>query len=388
VVSRRLRHVPSPIDEWFPVLASKVVGLGQIATTRLLGQQIVIYRGFDGTLGAFEDRCPHRGVNLSLGKVNHNGLQCSYHGWTLDPKGKVCSAPGIGALDVCAQHYAVHEAHGLIWLFAGAPEVADTIPLHGLSPYGTAHSVDVRLSVDVRTHWSFALDNGMDLFHHHLHAGMPFFFKVYALQECKVEDCAFIVRYSASLRDIYNRPRDGTIQVRAERNMVCLDFDGLPVIFASATPRSANGAEITVWWMISFPVGSALRFIRKLWTPGIAYMLMRAFRQDTEMLESEQAAFERTRKVQYEVNPVIRALHDYLETVLIQRTEKALSRGVGVTEVQGDDILPQIQRSELAVLICRDGRLQLAEPAEVITENRTLAGTALRYQHVCILKGA
>jgi hypothetical protein len=190
------------------------------------------------------------------------------------------------------------------------------------------------------------------------------------------------------LRDIYNRPHDGTIQVRAERNMVCLDFDGLPVIFASATPRSANGAEITVWWMISFPVRSALRFIRKLWTPGIAYMLMRAFRQDTEMLESEQAAFERTRKLQYEVNPVIRALHDYLETVLIQRTEKALARGIGVIEVQGNDILPQVQRSELAVLICRDGKLQLAEPAEVMTESRTLAGTALCYQHVCVLKAA
>src|SRR5256885_2975938 len=41
---------------------------------------------FRSALGVLEDRCPHRGVNLSLGKVNGSWLQCSYHGWSLDRK--------------------------------------------------------------------------------------------------------------------------------------------------------------------------------------------------------------------------------------------------------------------------------------------------------------
>ncbi len=368
------------------MLPSKAIKPRQIRTAKLLGRQIVIYRGQDGTLGVLEDRCPHRGVNLSLGKVNGSWLQCSYHGWSLDKKGRVCDAPGLGALDLQARNYAAREAYGLVWVFLGDPSVSEMIPLPEVAPYATSESIDVLLSAEVRTHWSFALDNGLDLFHDHLHTGMPLFFKVHALEHCGPNADAFHARYEATLRTIFNRPRPGHIDLQVKGNMVRLDFDGLPVIHACATPRSANGTEITLWWLISFPSRLVLRLSQKLWTPFVSRAMMEAFHQDTEVLESEQAAFERASGMQCEVNPVIAAVHDHMETLLVRYTERALNRGLGISEISAETMASLVRRRELAVLGRQEGKLYLLEPQQVLdllTSQRT--GPGLQYQHIGVM---
>jgi len=385
LIPQQLRYVPAPIDEWV-LLSSKAVKPGQVRTARLLGRQVVIYRGLDGTLGVLEDRCPHRGVNLSLGKVTGNWLQCSYHGWSLDHRGRVCYAPGLGTLDLQARHYAVREAYGLVWVFLGDPTAAETVPLPEVRPYATSESVDVFLSADVKTHWSFALDNGLDLFHDHLHSGMPFFFEVHALVHYGPNGEAFSVRYEATLRDRFNRRRPGQIDLQIKGNMIRLDFGGFPVIHAGATPRSSNGAEITLWWLISFPSALGMRLTRTFWTPFIARAMTRAFHQDTEVLESEQAAFDRTPGLQYEVNPVIAAVHDHMEIVLVRYAERALRRGVGVSEISAETMATLVHRREMAVLGRRGGKLQLLEHQQTIdllTAQRT--GTGLQYQHFGVM---
>lgn len=389
LIPKRLRYVPAPIDEWVLVLPSKAIKPGHISTAKLLGRQIVIYRGHDGTVGVLEDRCPHRGVNLSLGKVNGSWLQCSYHGWSLDNKGRVCDAPGLGALDLQARSYAAREAYGLVWVFLGDPSVSEMFPLPEVAPYATSESIDVLLSADVKTHWSFALDNGLDLFHDHLHEGMPLFFKIHALEHCGPSADAFNVRYEATLRTIFNRPRPGHVDLQVKGNMVRLDFDRLPVIHACATPRSASGTEITLWWLISFPSQLGLRLSRKLWTPFVSRVMMEAFHQDTRVLESEQAAFDSAPGVQCEVNPVIAAVHDHMETLLVQYMERALSRGVGISEISAETMAALVGRRELTVLLCQEGKLRLLEPQQAIdllASQRT--GPGLQYQHIAVMNMA
>ena len=46
----------------------------------ILGDPIVLFRAEDGTPVAFEDRCPHRHLPLSMGKLVGDTLQCLYHG--------------------------------------------------------------------------------------------------------------------------------------------------------------------------------------------------------------------------------------------------------------------------------------------------------------------
>ena len=50
---------------------------------------LVLFRDHRGIAHALFDRCPHRNVQLSKGKVVKGRLQCPYHGWEFSGEG-VC----------------------------------------------------------------------------------------------------------------------------------------------------------------------------------------------------------------------------------------------------------------------------------------------------------
>ncbi len=57
-------------------------------------------RDGQGNAGALLDRCPHRNVPLSLGRVARTGrLECRYHGWQFDGSGRCRHVPGRKADD-------------------------------------------------------------------------------------------------------------------------------------------------------------------------------------------------------------------------------------------------------------------------------------------------
>ena len=66
---------------WYPVTWSTHVTSKPSAFT-ICGEKIALVRD-NGTAYALHDRCPHRGVPLSLGNQQFPGtLSCPYHGWT------------------------------------------------------------------------------------------------------------------------------------------------------------------------------------------------------------------------------------------------------------------------------------------------------------------
>ena len=69
---------------WTAVTTSAAVANKPVAL-RVGEQEIVVFRDATRRVHAFEDRCPHRRVPLSLGRVTPEGvLQCMYHGWCFD----------------------------------------------------------------------------------------------------------------------------------------------------------------------------------------------------------------------------------------------------------------------------------------------------------------
>jgi len=52
-----------------------------VVQTQVLGQEIAVWRDDTGAVNAWENRCPHRGVRLSLGLNTGTELRCRYHGW-------------------------------------------------------------------------------------------------------------------------------------------------------------------------------------------------------------------------------------------------------------------------------------------------------------------
>lgn len=82
---------------------------------------IAVFRGEDGSVGAFVDRCPHRSVPLSFGEVVGNSLQCGYHGWRFDKEGNCLAVPGSGGEPAhparCATALPVVEQQGFVWVW-------------------------------------------------------------------------------------------------------------------------------------------------------------------------------------------------------------------------------------------------------------------------------
>jgi len=51
---------------------------------------VIVARDWDGSLGAFENRCAHRGVLLCFNGTGHRReIRCVYHNWTYDLKGRL-----------------------------------------------------------------------------------------------------------------------------------------------------------------------------------------------------------------------------------------------------------------------------------------------------------
>ena len=50
----------------------------------ILGKQLVVWKDSAGDCHVFADRCPHRLVALSEGRIEGDELMCAYHGWRFD----------------------------------------------------------------------------------------------------------------------------------------------------------------------------------------------------------------------------------------------------------------------------------------------------------------
>lgn len=138
-------------------------------------QAIVLYRDSHGQIHALEDRCPHRQVKLSHGLVVGDRLECAYHGWQFDQGGLCAGVPYLAEdqkLPTCKlRSYPVREQDGFIWVFPGDPHQAAAVPLQGLPEWDHLNYIVSVTTIDCKAHFSFLIENLMDMYHGHLHQG-------------------------------------------------------------------------------------------------------------------------------------------------------------------------------------------------------------------------
>lgn len=161
-------------DYWYPVGWSKKLRRGQVLGTRFWGRPIAVFRDEKGQAHALEDRCAHRQLKLSLGKVEGCKLVCQYHGWQYGGDGKVVEIPhelfGKPFPNLRVGSFPVQERYGLIWVFPGDPELAQArrlpeIPeLEGKDRWGI-----LTIDAEWKTHHSMVIDNVSDFTHAYLH---------------------------------------------------------------------------------------------------------------------------------------------------------------------------------------------------------------------------
>jgi nitrite reductase/ring-hydroxylating ferredoxin subunit len=168
--------VARPARWWYVACRSADLGRRPIART-VLGTPLVLFRAAGGRPAALLDRCPHRNVPLSLGRVHDSGrLECAYHGWQLDGTGRCRLVPGLGgeaeAAGRRALSYATVERDGFVWIFA-TPDTEPTgeplaLPLKHAAGYATIERV---LDVEATVHAT--VENALDVPHTaFLHRGL------------------------------------------------------------------------------------------------------------------------------------------------------------------------------------------------------------------------
>ena len=110
---------------WHPIALSRDVPAGVTRAVILSGAEIVLWRGEDGAIHAWDDRCPHRGMRLSYGFVRENALNCLYHGWQYEGSSRCIRIPAHPDLEVPktikATAYAALERSGLVWMTQAPP---------------------------------------------------------------------------------------------------------------------------------------------------------------------------------------------------------------------------------------------------------------------------
>lgn len=124
-------------NAWYVLGWSTEIGDRPLAR-RVLGEPIVAFRTSGGTAAALLDRCAHKLVPLSLGKVVDDTLQCGYHGMRYDCGGACVHVPGQDRIPAAARvrSFPLIERYGAAWIWMGDPARANADELVQVQRFG------------------------------------------------------------------------------------------------------------------------------------------------------------------------------------------------------------------------------------------------------------
>src|SRR3984957_4076350 len=148
------------------------VGCSEFVTSKpqrvkILGEELVLYRGASGKPVLMQARCAHRSLALDYGRVEGDCLRCPYHGWLYDHPWQCVEQPaepeGSGFKDkVRLRSYAVQECSGLVFGYLG-PDPAPLLPLYDvLRMEDGAKGIQVR---NINANWLNHVENIVDVSH-------------------------------------------------------------------------------------------------------------------------------------------------------------------------------------------------------------------------------
>ena len=151
---------------WHPVGCSELVGK-KPQRAKVLGEELVLYRGASGATALMQLRCAHRSLALDYGRIEGDAIRCPYHGWLYDRSGKCLEQPAEPEASsfkdkIQLKSYPTQEFGGLVFGYMG-PEPAPLLPL-----YDVLRMEDGVKDVQVQTvhaNWFNHVENIVDISH-------------------------------------------------------------------------------------------------------------------------------------------------------------------------------------------------------------------------------
>src|SRR5689334_24926658 len=141
---------------------------GAPVRTRLLGEDLVVFRDTNGRLGVLGEHCPHRRASLAYGRNEECGLRCLYHGWKFDVDGNVLDmpseAPGAAQrLGKRAKAYPAREGGGFVWTWMGPKEELREFEAPAWAPLAGIRYAIVKMHA--ACNWAQVLEGSIDSAH-------------------------------------------------------------------------------------------------------------------------------------------------------------------------------------------------------------------------------
>lgn len=152
---------------WHPVALASAVAQAPLGV-RLLDQAVVLWRDATHQIRAWADQCPHRGAQLSLGRVCGDRLECPYHGWQFDGRGQCVHVPALPSFVPPATHtartFAARVRYGLVWVCLQVDADAAHIPVFAADADTQLRTVNCG-PYDVATSAPRIIENFLDMAH-------------------------------------------------------------------------------------------------------------------------------------------------------------------------------------------------------------------------------
>lgn len=150
---------------WYVAAWNDEVSREPLART-ILGEDIVLFRKRDGTVVALENRCAHRRLPLSAGRLVEDSIQCGYHGLVYNGSGRCTHIPGQPRPNgVCVKAYPVVERDRFVMVWMGDPAQADERRIVSFPRLSDPDWGVTKVRLHVKGNYLLIVDNLLDLSH-------------------------------------------------------------------------------------------------------------------------------------------------------------------------------------------------------------------------------
>jgi len=322
-----IRQLGINLNQWYTVARSTEVQTQPLAV-KIWNLAIVLFRNSADKINALEDRCPHRQVKLSHGKIQGELIECAYHGWRFNAIGECAEVDYLAAnqkLPNCKiRSFPVKEKSGFIWIFPGDETKAEQIDLLSLPEWEHLNYIATVAVIDCQAHYSFLIENLMDMYHGHLHEDLQAWanpvldtlaedeHKVTALYQAesyyKIDKIWSVSQlFFKSLRQLHPEPLEVSYVYPHWVSTLGNDFKiyclVCPVSETATRAYLIHFTSLNAFWRLhKLPVWFR-RFIKDSLFGAAQKLLDGLVRQDVLMIEEEQQAFLQNSEIKsYELN--------------------------------------------------------------------------------------
>lgn len=148
---------------WYYLFPSHELKNGSVKSAQICGQEVVVYRGSNGVVGALDAYCPHMGTHLGKGKVVGNNIRCFFHHWEFNAAGACAKIPCQTEIPgkVKVPNYTVCEKFGTIWIY---PSSKAPYPLANFAVFSNSDELVIKYgkSYERTCHHHVTMINGID----------------------------------------------------------------------------------------------------------------------------------------------------------------------------------------------------------------------------------